>query len=45
MLIGKYGGKRQYGRHKYRWKDDVNIYLNEIGLEGVEWIHLADYMV
>jgi hypothetical protein len=33
--VGKHGEKRQLGRPKYMWKD-INIYQNEIRLEGVD---------
>jgi hypothetical protein len=34
-------GKRPLGRHKRRWADNIKMYLNEIGLEGVDWIYLV----
>jgi hypothetical protein len=29
------------GRHRHRCKDNTRMNLREIGLEGVDWIHLA----
>jgi hypothetical protein len=26
---------------KYGWENDIKIALKEMGLEGVDWIHLA----
>jgi hypothetical protein len=40
ILIGKLEGKRSLGRPKRRW-EDIKMGLMEIGLEGVDWIHLA----
>jgi hypothetical protein len=40
-LVGKPEGKRQLGRLGCRWKDNIRIDLREIGLGGVDWIHLA----
>jgi len=28
-------------RPRSRWEDNIRMDLREIGLEGVEWIHLA----
>jgi hypothetical protein len=41
MLVGKLGGKRSLGRHRVWWEDDIKMYLMEIDLEGVDWIHLT----
>jgi hypothetical protein len=29
----------------YRWEDNIKIELTEVGYEGVDWIHLAQYIV
>jgi hypothetical protein len=34
-------GKRPLGSPRRRWKDSVRMNFREIGLEGVNWIHLA----
>jgi hypothetical protein len=34
-------GKRSYGRHRCRWKDNVKTDLKEIGWDGQDWINLA----
>jgi hypothetical protein len=41
ILVGKSKGKRPLGRRRNRWKDNIHMNLREIGLEDVDWIHLA----
>jgi hypothetical protein len=41
VLVGKPEGKRPLGRPRRRWEDMVRMDLKEIGLEGVDWIRLA----
>jgi hypothetical protein len=41
VLVGKPEGKRQIGRPRRSWEDEVKKNLRKIGWEGVEWIHLA----
>jgi hypothetical protein len=41
VLVGKPKGKRPLGRPRRRWEDGVRMDLREIGLEGVDWIRLA----
>jgi hypothetical protein len=33
--------KRPLGRPRRRWVDNIKIYLREIGLDGVDWIYMA----
>jgi len=33
-------GKRQIGRPRRRREDNITLDLEEIGCEGVEWMHL-----
>jgi hypothetical protein len=33
-IVGKRGGKRHFGRRKYRRVDNIEVYLKEIGWEG-----------
>jgi hypothetical protein len=40
-LVGKPEVKRPLLRHRYRWEVNIKIDLGEIGLESVDWIHLA----
>jgi hypothetical protein len=39
IFLGKL--KRPVGRPRSRWKDNIKTDLREIGLEGVDWIHLT----
>jgi hypothetical protein len=41
ILVAKPEGKIQIERHRSRW-EDVIIHLNEMGLESVDWIDLAE---
>jgi hypothetical protein len=41
ILVGKPGGKRLPGRPRRRWDDNIKMDLREIGLDIMEWIHLA----
>jgi hypothetical protein len=36
--------KRTLGRCRHRWKDNFKMHLREIGLEGVDWIHVTQDM-
>jgi hypothetical protein len=40
-LVGKPEGKRQLGRPRRKWMDNIQIDLREIGWGGMDWIHLA----
>jgi hypothetical protein len=40
VLVGKSEGKRPLGRRRRRWEDSVIMDI-KIGLEGVDWIQLA----
>jgi hypothetical protein len=42
VLVGTPEGKSQLGRPRCRWKDNIKIYLKEIGWHGVVWIYLAE---
>jgi len=41
VLVGKPEGKRQRGRPRLRWDDNIKIDLPEVGCEGMNWIELA----
>jgi hypothetical protein len=41
VLVGKPEGKRPLGRPRRRWENGIRMDLREIGLEGVDWIRLA----
>jgi hypothetical protein len=41
ILVGKPEGRRQLGRPRCRWKDNIRMDLREIGWGGMDWIDLA----
>jgi len=41
VLAGRPKGKRPLGRPRHRWKDNIKLDLMEIGIDGVNWIRLA----
>ena len=41
VLVGKPEGKRQLGRPRHRWKDNIKMDLQEVGCGGMDWIELA----
>jgi len=40
-LVGKPEGKRQLGRPRRRWEDNIKMDLQEAGYGGIDWIELA----
>jgi hypothetical protein len=40
-LVGRPTGKRPLGRPRHRWEDNIKMDLREIGINGVNWILLA----
>jgi len=41
VWVGRSEGKRPLGRPK-RYRDDIKMYLQEVGLGSVDWIDLAE---
>jgi len=41
VLMRKHERKRPLGRSKHRWKDNIKMDLQEMGLGGMDWIELA----
>ena len=41
VLVGKPEGKRQLGRPRRRWVDNIRMDLHEVGCGYMEWIGLA----
>jgi hypothetical protein len=39
--VGKPEGKRQLGRPRRRWVDNIKMDLREIGWDSMDWIDLA----
>jgi hypothetical protein len=40
-LVGRPEGKRPLGRPRRRWKDNIKMDPREIGIDGANWIQLA----
>jgi hypothetical protein len=40
ILVGRPEGRRPLGRHRRRWKDNIQMDLG-MGFGNVDWIHLA----
>jgi hypothetical protein len=41
MIVRKPEKKRPLGISKHRWEDNIRMDPKELGLESVDWIHLA----
>jgi hypothetical protein len=41
VLVRMPKGKRPQGRPRHRWEDNIRIDLREIGIDGLNWICLA----
>jgi len=41
VLVGKTEGKKPLGRPWRRWEDNIEMDLQEVGCEGMDWIELA----
>jgi hypothetical protein len=41
VLVGRPEGKRPLGRPRRRWEDNIKLDLREIGIDGANWILLA----
>ena len=41
VLVGKPEGKRQLGRPRRRWEDNIKLDLQEVGGGCGEWLELA----
>jgi hypothetical protein len=41
VLVGRPEGKRPLGRPRRRWEDNIKMYLGEMGIDGANWIRLA----
>jgi len=39
--VGKPEGKRQFGRPRRKWEDNIKIDLQDVGCESMDWIDLA----
>jgi hypothetical protein len=41
VLVGRPEGKRPLGRPRRRWESNIKMDLREIGIDGANWIRLA----
>ena len=41
VLVGNPEGKRPVGKSRCRWEDNIEMYLQEVGCGGLDWIELA----
>jgi hypothetical protein len=41
VLVGRPKGKTPLGRPRRRWEDNIKLDLREIGIDGANWIWLA----
>jgi hypothetical protein len=41
VLVGRLEGKRPLGRPRRMWEDNIKLDLREIGIDGANWIQLA----
>ena len=38
VLVGNPQGKRQLGRHRHKWEDNIKMDLQEVECGGMDWI-------
>jgi hypothetical protein len=41
VLVGRPESKRPLGRPRCRWEDNIKMDLREVGIDGTNWIQLA----
>jgi hypothetical protein len=41
VLVGRPEGKRPLERRRRRWEDNIKLNLSELGINGANWIRLA----
>jgi hypothetical protein len=41
VLVGRPEGKKLLGRPRRRWEDNIKMCLREVGIDGANWIWLA----
>jgi hypothetical protein len=43
VLVGRPERERPLGRHRRRWDDNIKMDLRKIGIDGANWIRLAQF--
>jgi hypothetical protein len=43
--VGRPEGKRPLERSRHKWEGNIKVDLRDIGIDGVNWIQLAQDMV
>jgi len=41
VLVGKPEGRRQLGRSRFRWQNNIEMYLQEVRCGEMDWVDLA----
>jgi hypothetical protein len=41
VLVGRPEGRRPLGRRRRRWEDNIKLDFRETGIDGANWIQLA----
>ena len=41
VLVGKLEGKRQLGRSRRRWEDNIKVDLQEVRCDGSMWLRIG----
>jgi hypothetical protein len=41
VLVGRPKGKRPLGRPNCRWEDNIKLDIREMGIDGTNWIQVA----
>jgi hypothetical protein len=41
VLVGKPEGKRQLGRPRQRWEDNIKMDLQEVGSGSMDWLRIG----
>jgi hypothetical protein len=41
VLVGRPEGKRPLGRPRRKWEDNIKLDLRETGIDGANWIRVA----
>jgi hypothetical protein len=41
VFVGRPEGKRPLGRPRCRWEDNIKLDLREMGIDGANWIQMA----